>query len=140
MALKISLPILTFLIAFLGGLSNSFTDWSWYESLEQSSLRPPNYIFGIVWPILYTLMAALSLLYKTYIVQLILNGMWSWIFFAHQALTLALFDIIVLIILNVIILNKLWTNNSYVSFFLYLPYVLWISFASYLNANIVFLN
>ena len=48
MALKISLPILTFLIAFLGGLSNSFTDWSWYESLEQSSLRPPNYIFGIV--------------------------------------------------------------------------------------------
>ena len=52
MVLKISLPILTFLIAFLGGLSNSFTDWSWYESLEQSSLRPPNYIFGIVWPIL----------------------------------------------------------------------------------------
>ena len=97
MALKISLPILTFLIAFLGGLSNSFTDWSWYESLEQSSLRPPNYIFGIVWPILYTLMAAVSflqakLIYKTYIAQLILNGMWSWIFFAHQALTLALFN------------------------------------------------
>ena len=145
MVLKISLPILTFLIAFLGGLSNSFTDWSWYERLEQSSLRPPNYIFGIVWPILYTLMAVVSflqakLIYKVYIAQLILNGAWSWIFFAHQALTLALFDIIILIILNVIILHKLWTNNSYVSFFLYLPYVLWISFASYLNANIVFLN
>ena len=104
-----------------------------------------NYIFGIVWPILYTLMAVVSflqakLIYKVYVVQLILNGAWSWIFFAHQALTLALFDIIILIILNVIILHKLWTNNSYVSFFLYLPYVLWISFASYLNANIVFLN
>jgi tryptophan-rich sensory protein len=81
-----------------------------------------------------------KLIYKVYIAQLILNGAWSWIFFAHQALTLALFDIIILIILNVIILHKLWTNNSYVSFFLYLPYVLWISFASYLNANIVFLN
>ena len=91
MVLKISLPILTFLIAFLGGLSNSFTDWSWYESLEQSSLRPPNYIFGIVWPILYTLMAVVSflqakLIYKVYIAQLILNGAWSWIFFAHQAI------------------------------------------------------
>ena len=145
MALKISLPILTFLVAFLGGLSNSFADWSWYESLEQSSLRPPNYIFGIVWPILYTLIAAVSflqakLIYKIYIAQLILNGAWSWIFFVHQALIFALFSIIFLIILNVIILQILWKNKVYLSFFLYLPYVLWISFASYLTINIVFLN
>ena len=84
--LRISLPVLTFLAAWLGGLSTYYTDWSWYESLNKSSLNPPNYLFGIVWPILYTLMAIVSflhakLIYKWYIPQLLLNSAWSWLFF-----------------------------------------------------------
>ena len=61
--LRISLPVLTFIIALLAGLSNIYTDWSWYESLNKSSLNPPDYLFGRVWPILYTLMAVVSFLH-----------------------------------------------------------------------------
>ena len=61
--LKISLPLLTFLIAWLGALSNIYTDRTWYDSLNKSSLNPPDYLFGIVWPILYTLMAVVSFLH-----------------------------------------------------------------------------
>ena len=46
--LKISLPLLTFLIAWLGALSNISTDRTWYDSLNKSSLNPPDYLFGIV--------------------------------------------------------------------------------------------
>ena len=55
MILKITLIIFTLLASFLGGISNQFTDWTWYELLNKSDLNPPNYIFGLVWPILYLL-------------------------------------------------------------------------------------
>tara|TARA_B100000579_G_scaffold152188_1_gene123654 strand:- start:374 stop:817 length:444 start_codon:yes stop_codon:yes gene_type:complete len=110
--LRISLPVLTFLAAWLGGLSTYYTDWSWYESLNKSSLNPPNYLFGIVWPILYTLMAIVSflhakLIYKWYIPQLLLNSAWSWLFFAQQQPEIAFIDILALIGINLVILMKL---------------------------------
>ena len=46
MILKITLIIFTLLASFLGGISNQFTDWTWYELLNKSDLNPPNYIFG----------------------------------------------------------------------------------------------
>ena len=97
--LKISLPLLTFLIAWLGALSNISTDRTWYDSLNKSSLNPPDYLFGIVWPILYTLMAVVSflhakLIYKWYIPQLALNGTWTWIFFVCQQPDIAFINIV----------------------------------------------
>ena len=143
--LKISLPILTFIAAWFGGLSTYYTDWSWYENLNKSSLNPPNYLFGIVWPILYTFMAVVSflhakLIFKWYIPQLVLNCAWSWLFFAHQQPELAFIDIMALIVMNVVILIKLKGQDAWVSFAMYLPYLLWISFASFLNISIAILN
>ena len=143
--LKISLPVLTFFAAWLGGLSTYYTDWSWYESLNKSSLNPPNYLFGIVWPILYTLMAIVSflhakLIYKWYIPQLALNGAWSWLFFAHQQPEIAFIDILALIGVNLMILMKLKGQSAWLSFVMYLPYLLWICFASFLNISIAVLN
>ena len=143
--LKVSLPILTFFAAWLGGLSTYYTDWSWYESLNKSSLNPPNYLFGIVWPILYTLMAVVSflhakLIYKWYIPQLVLNGAWSWLFFAHQQPEIAFVNILGLIGVNLVILMKLKGMCAWLSFALYLPYLLWITFASILNLSILVLN
>ena len=143
--LKISLPLLTFLIAWLGALSNISTDRTWYDSLNKSSLNPPDYLFGIVWPILYTLMAVVSflhakLIYKWYIPHLALNGAWTWIFFVCQQPDIAFINIVVLIGLNLVILMKLKGQGAWLSFALYLPYLLWICFAAFLNISIAILN
>jgi tryptophan-rich sensory protein len=143
--LKISMVLATFIVAWLGGLSTMYTDWTWYESLNKPSFNPPNYLFGIVWPILYLLMAIVSFLnaqtvYRLYLVQLCLNGIWSWIFFVFNGLGLAFLNIVVLILLNVLIVIELRVKGAWLSFSLYLPYLLWITFAAILNLSILVMN
>lgn len=142
---KLSLPLITFLIAWIGGLSTIYSDWTWYESLNKPFFNPPNYLFGIVWPILYVLMAVVSFLHaqnilKLYLMQIMLNGLWSWLFFVFQSTAFAFLDIVLLIFLNILILKKLRENQAWISVFLYVPYVLWICFASVLNLSIIILN
>lgn len=142
---KIILPILTFLIAWLGSLSSSHSDWSWYESLNKPSFNPPNYLFGIVWPVLYILMAIVSYLnahkiFILYIMQIILNGLWSWLFFVLQSTEFAFLNIVLLIFLNVLILKQIRQDKAWVSVLLYSPYLIWICFASVLNLAIIILN
>ena len=140
-----SLVLATFFIAWLGGLSTIYTDWSWYESLNKPSFNPPNYLFGIVWPILYLLMSIVSFInaktiYKLYLLQLVVNGLWSWIFFAFQSIGFAFLDIVVLIFLNILIMKQLRETQAWLSLMLYTPYILWITFASILNLSILVLN
>ena len=142
---KLSLPLITFLIAWIGGLSTIYSDWTWYESLNKPFFNPPNYLFGIVWPILYVLMAVVSFLqaqniFKLYLMQIMLNGLWSWLFFVFQSTAFAFLDIVLLIFLNILLLKKLRENQAWISVFLYVPYVLWICFASVLNLSIITLN
>lgn len=142
---KSSLVLVTFFIAWLGGLSTVYTDWSWYESLSKPNFNPPNYLFGIVWPILYLLMSIVSFvnaktIYKLYLLQLFVNGLWSWIFFAFQSIGFAFLDIVVLIFLNILIMKQLRETQAWLSLVLYTPYILWITFASILNLSILVLN
>tara|TARA_B100001564_G_scaffold3478_1_gene3028 strand:+ start:2884 stop:3345 length:462 start_codon:yes stop_codon:yes gene_type:complete len=142
---KSSLVLVTFFIAWLGGLSTVYTDWSWYESLSKPNFNPPNYLFGIVWPILYLLMSIVSFvnaktIYKLYLLQLVVNGLWSWIFFAFQSIGFAFLDIVVLIFLNILIMKQLRETQAWLSLVLYTPYILWITFASILNLSILVLN
>ena len=135
----------TFIVAWLGGLSTIYTDWAWYESLNKPSFNPPSYLFGIVWPILYLLMALVSFLnaqtvYRLYLMQLCVNGIWSWIFFVFNGLGLAFLNIVVLILLNVLIARQLRMKGAWLSLFLYLPYLVWITFAAILNLSILVLN
>ncbi len=145
MVMKYFLPILVVLTSLIGSLANVFiSSDSWYFDLIKSPLNPPSYIFGIVWPILYLMMAYVSfrsadLIWKLFIPQLILNAAWSWIFFYFHAPWLALLNISALIFLNQKILGVL-QRESRLLFWLYLPYLLWLSFAAFLNASIVFLN
>ena len=139
---KLSLPLITFLIAWIGGLSTIYSDWTWYESLNKPFFNPPNYLFGIVWPILYVLMAVVSFLhaqniFKLYLMQIMLNGLWSWLFFVFQSPAFAFLDIVLLVFLNILILKKLRENQAWISVFLYVPYVLWICFASVLNLSLI---
>ena len=141
---KFFLPFLTTLTFLLASSANIVVgDNSWYQSIEKSSLTPAPYVFGIVWPILYLSMGVVSYyksskIYYLYLFQLLLNGSWSWLFFYFNLPLIALIDIYLLILINCLIQQKIITNK--VLFFIYLPYLLWILYASYLNLIIVLLN
>lgn len=143
--MKYFLPLLVIACSVIGSLANIFiSSDTWYVDLVKSPLNPPSFVFGIVWPILYALMAFVSFksadkIWKLFIPQLLLNAAWSWMFFFMHAPLLALINISILIFLNqkILVILKI---ESKLLFWLYLPYVLWLSFAAFLNASIVFLN
>ena len=129
----------------IGGLASSNTaDDLWYQALIKSPLNPPGYVFGIVWPILYLLMSISA--FRTFdetknlfLIQLLFNALWSWLFFAFQMPFVALLNIWLLIYLNIKINLKMFYQDR-LSGLLFIPYVLWLFFASYLNLFIVINN
>ena len=142
---RFTLIVAVILAAAFGSMaSTSASTDSWYLLLNKSELNPPSYVFGIVWPILYILMMVSAFLaykkvFSIFIVQLFLNAAWSWLFFRFQMPLIALLDIYLLIAINIYILNLMYKENK-LAFFLFIPYVVWISFASYLNLFIVINN
>ena len=142
---RFALILAVILAATVGSMASTSagTD-SWYLLLNKSKLNPPGYVFGIVWPILYILMMVSAILahkkiFSIFIIQLFFNAAWSWLFFRFQMPLEALLDIYLLIALNIYILILMYKENK-IAFFLYIPYVVWISFASYLNLFIVINN
>ena len=142
---RFTLIVAVILAAALGSMASTSagTD-SWYSLLNKSRLNPPSYVFGIVWPILYVLMMVSAFLayrkiFSIFIIQLFFNAAWSWLFFRFQMPLIALMDIYLLIAINIYILNLMYKENK-IAFFLFIPYVVWISFASYLNLFIVINN
>ena len=124
----------------------------WYYSLNKSPLTPPAAVFPIAWTILY-IMIALSLFFYIkdglrqekiiplviFITQIILNLLWTPVFFESHDIKLTFFIIIALIILvfiNIILFYK----KSKTAAFLLIPYFLWLIFAAYLNYEIIKLN
>ena len=142
---RFTLIVAVILAAAIGSMASaSASTDSWYLLLNKSDLNPPSYVFGIVWPILYILMMASAFLahkkiFSIFIVQLFFNAAWSWLFFRFQMPLIALLDIYLLIAINIYILNLMYKENK-LAFFLFIPYVVWISFASYLNLFIVINN
>ena len=143
--MKYILPLLVILTSVIGSLANVYINSdTWYEELIKSPLNPPSYVFGIVWPILYAIMAFVSFkmaekISTLFILQLLVNAAWSWIFFYFNAPLIALVDIGVLIYLNLKIISVIKIESP-ILFYTYLPYLIWLSFAAFLNASIIFLN
>ena len=139
---RLTLIVAVIIAAAIGSMASTSTGTdSWYLSLNKSELNPPTYVFGIVWPILYIFMLVSAFLahkkiFSLFTVQLFFNAIWSWLFFRFQMPLVALLDIYLLIVINIYILNLMYKENK-LAFFLFVPYVLWISFASYLNIFIV---
>ncbi|HZY43898.1 MAG TPA: TspO/MBR family protein [Anaerolineae bacterium] len=140
---------ITFGAAFLG---TRYLPDEWYKQIRKPTWNPPNKIFAPVWSVLYLLMAiAAWLVWKhndltetilpltLFIVQLLLNAAWTWLFFGRHRLDTALMDIVVLwlVILTVIIL--FWGVEPLAGILL-VPYLAWVSFATFLNYTILRLN
>ena len=115
-----------------------------YQDLNKPPLSPPGIIFPIIWTILYIIMG--YSFYKQneqnktiYYTQLIVNGLWSIIFFVFKWYLLATIWIILLIILVIIMIKNFYKENK-LSGLINIPYLLWLLFALYLSFSVYLLN
>ena len=133
-----------------GGFVTSVYKEPWYSTLIKPGFNPPDYLFPLIWVILYVSMAfAVWLIWinpkKTekiiyiYFIHLLVNASWSVVFFALHQIFLALV-VIVIILLLVLWLIKLYYPINKLSSFLMAPYLVWLVFAFVLNLNIFLLN
>lgn len=152
---KVGLFALCLLICFsaaaLGSLVTTSEIPNWYATINKPVFNPPNYVFAPVWTILYLLMSVA--LYKlitsshperkkmitVFVVQLVLNVLWSFIFFKWHLLTLAAAEIVVLLIVLIYFLVASM-RVSRVASACFIPYVIWVSFATLLTISVAMLN
>ena len=141
------------IIGLLGSLFTSATIPTWYATLTRPELAPPNWVFGPVWTVLFILMGIASFLIfqkgyerrdvrialSFYGAQLILNLLWSILFFGARNPGLAFAEIVVLWLVLFLTIRKFWPLSK-TSAYLLVPYILWVSFAGYLNYSIWILN
>ncbi|MFH0857323.1 MAG: TspO/MBR family protein [Candidatus Magasanikbacteria bacterium] len=147
--------LLCILIAQSAGIIGSAFTFSsidsWYATLIKPSFNPPGYLFGPVWTFLYTLMGlSLFLLWKNkkknkcliifFFVQLFFNALWSILFFGLQNPFLALIDILMLLSFIITIIIIAFKQKQKAVAYLFLPYLLWVSFATVLNWTLWMLN
>jgi translocator protein len=145
----IAIPLI---VGGIAGIAPSGSDNEWYAALDKPVFNPPDWVFGPVWTILYILMGiSLYLIWKSpaspmrklaliiFGIQLVLNFAWSFIFFFFQQPGYALIEIVVLwfsILAMIIVFHKI----NRVAAYLQIPYLLWVTFATLLNASIWWLN
>ncbi|MEM1382619.1 MAG: TspO/MBR family protein [Pseudomonadota bacterium] len=130
---------------FVTGLSGAvFTPGEWYENLRHPSWRPPNFLFPVVWTVLYVMMAvsgwlvweasgtAATAALVVYAVQLALNFAWSAIFFGLHRPAWALAELAALWV-SIVAVMVLFFPHSETASWLLAPYLAWVSFAGVLN-------
>lgn len=138
---------------FIGSFFTQTSTGSWYSNINKPSFNPPGWIFGPVWTILYILMGIslylvlqkglsntnVKIAVLLFAVQLVLNILWSILFFGMQSPLAAFIEIVILwgfILWTILAFYPLSKPAAY----LLIPYILWVSFASVLNFSIMLLN
>lgn len=144
--------LLCLAVSALGGLATSSSVGTWYQTLAKPSFNPPDWVFAPVWTTLYIFMAIAgwrvwrtpdsrvrTLALRAFFVQLVLNFVWSVLFFGLQAIGLALVEIIALLVAIVVTTVLFWRIDRPAGI-LFLPYIMWVAFASLLNSALWVLN
>lgn len=150
MTKTLSLPL--FLFAVMGGglaIGILTAPGEWYATLQKPTFNPPNWVFGPVWTVLYLIIAYVGwrlwqrdphgLMMRLWFAQMILNFLWSPVFFAAQKPGIALLNISLLFLTIALFIGVSWRFDRQAAL-LFAPYVLWLGFALTLNAAIVYLN
>jgi tryptophan-rich sensory protein len=141
------------LVGILGSIFTIPAIPTWYTHLIKPTFAPPSWIFGPIWITLYFLMGiSFYLIWKQgwskkkvktaglfFLGQLTLNFMWSPIFFGLRAPLLGFLVIVAMLVLIMITIKKFYPLSKWAAYLL-IPYVLWVSFATILNAAIAILN
>ena len=145
------LTLALFIVLVLGGgtlIGFMTLPGAWYAGLAKPAFNPPNWIFAPVWTLLYLLMAiAAWLVWREhglavdliplglYILQLLLNATWSILFFGRHQIREALIEVIVFWVVLLLTLISFWMVLPLAGALL-IPYLLWVTFATALNASL----
>ena len=140
---------ITFSASLIGGFITSYNKEPWYSQIILPSFNPPSWVFGPIWSTLYFMMSIGAWLtwinnfnkkqLNIYFVHVFFNATWSIIFFGFHRIDLALLNLII-ILLFILILMKIYFTESKISFYLFIPYLVWSSYALALNITIFLLN
>jgi tryptophan-rich sensory protein len=135
-----------------GMIGSQFPPGDWYRGLEKPSWNPPDFLFAPVWTLLYILMGVAVWLVWTrgekgqrhlplsvFAVQLVVNALWSWLFFGIRRPDLAFIDILVMWVLICATIVLFWKVKRSAGLLL-IPYLAWVSFATALNFQLWRLN
>jgi tryptophan-rich sensory protein len=140
-------------VAFLGALATAAGVRDWYPTLAKPAWNPPAWLFGPVWTVLYVTMGLAAARVQRsagsfrgargallcFLLQLTLNGLWSWLFFARRDPLAGLVDIVLLfaLVLATIVAFRRWDRAAA---WMLVPYAAWVGFATALNATLWRLN
>jgi benzodiazapine receptor len=151
-----SFSLVLFILAFqiIGGAIGYLTSQdisTWYQGLQRSPFTPPDYLFGIVWPILYLLLSLSAWkIYKTaswserktvlslFAVHMLVNWAWNPVFFTAQAVIPAFFMILFLIFTGAMLAYLIWPLKKWAAL-VFVPYLMWLTFAGHLT-QFIWLN
>ena len=142
--------VITYSASFIGGFVTLSFKEPWYSELIKSNYNPPDWVFAPVWTILYLMMTLAIWFFwhsknrdiKTiyiYLIHIALNTTWSIVFFGLHQILLALL-VLLLLIFFIIYLILRYKRVNLVSYYLMIPYLLWTTYALFLNFNLLVLN
>jgi tryptophan-rich sensory protein len=144
--------ILPLSVGAVAGMFTSQAVPTWYATLNRPSFNPPNWVFGPVWTTLYILLGiSFFIIWKenyskkrnmailVFSIQMLLNFSWSFLFFYFNLIGFALIEIILLWISIAAMIYLFYKIKPFAAY-LNIPYLLWVSFATILNAGYYFLN
>ena len=142
---------LSYLTAAAGSIA-SVQARTFYAELTQPAWAPPGWLFGPVWTLLYSMMAisawlvwrrrvfsAARLALGLFVIQLVINALWSWLFFSWHLGVAAFVDIVLLMGLILLTMVHFW-RHSRLAAYLLIPYFFWVCFAAFLNFSVWQLN
>lgn len=139
--------VIVLLVSMLIG--TTFAPGAWYASIQKPSFTPPNWIFGPMWTFLYILIAIAGArlvvkgphphLLRLWKLQMLANWCWTPLFFGLQQPLFAFINILILLSLISIFILRAWKTERFCAY-LFIPYVIWVSYASALNASIAMLS
>lgn len=147
------IPLVAILTGSIGGYFTSSSVNTWYKTLQKPLWTPPGSVIGAVWTVLYILTATSALIVwntfprddkfrwiiALFLANAILNALWSYIFFSRHLLGIAVWEAALLGLTVLALMILTWTQSKTASLFL-LPYLLWVSFATYLTFTVWSLN
>ena len=142
--------IITYSASFIGGMATISFKEPWYSELVKSNFNPPDWVFAPVWTTLYLMMTLAIWFYwhsknremntvYIYFIHIVFNATWSIVFFGLHQILLSLIVLMILIALIIILILRFKRVNL-VSYYLMIPYLLWTTYALFLNFNLLILN